>query len=79
MTSSKKASDANQTELVENLADIAKRLYLSEIEYQLGDLKIRVARQVAAPMVPVAMPEAASPVVAASAAVPVHAHPGPVN
>lgn len=33
--------------LVESLAEIAKRLELSEIEYQTGDLKIRVARQLA--------------------------------
>ena len=81
MTSSKKASDANQTELVENLADIAKRLDLSEIEYQLGDLKIRVARQIATSMVSVAMPEPASPVAAAppAAAVPVLDHPGTVK
>ena len=59
MTSSKKNSgDINQTELVENLADIAKRLDLSEIEYQLGDLKIRVARQMAAATMSVALPEA---------------------
>ena len=33
--------------LVESLAEIAKRLELSEIEYSTGDLKIRVARQLA--------------------------------
>jgi acetyl-CoA carboxylase biotin carboxyl carrier protein len=60
MTSTKKASgDGHQTGLVETLADIAKRLDLSEIEYELGDLKIRVARQIAATMVQ--MPTAAVP------------------
>ena len=53
----------DQTELVESLADIAKRLDLSEIEYQTGDFKIRVARQMTAA---VAMPVA----VAAPAEVP---------
>jgi acetyl-CoA carboxylase biotin carboxyl carrier protein len=48
----------DRTELVESLADIAKRLDLSEIEYQTGDLKIRVARQMTATMM--AMPAAAS-------------------
>ena len=82
MTSSKKnGGDVNQTELVETLADIAKRLDLSEIEYQLGDLKIRVARQVMAPsMVSVALPEAPRPVAAApAAAAPVLDHPGTVK
>ena len=35
------------TDVVESLAEIAKRLDLSEVEYQIGDLKIRVARQMA--------------------------------
>jgi acetyl-CoA carboxylase biotin carboxyl carrier protein len=48
----------DRTELVESLADIAKRLDLSEIEYQTGDLKIRVARQMTATMMP--MPVAAT-------------------
>ena len=39
------------TDIVESLAEIAKRLDLSEVEYQVGDLKIRVARQMAAAMV----------------------------
>jgi acetyl-CoA carboxylase biotin carboxyl carrier protein len=42
----------DKTGLVESLADIAKRLDLSEIEYQTGDLKIRVARQMSASHVP---------------------------
>lgn len=44
------------TALVESLAEIAKRLELSEIEYQTGDLKIRVARQL--PQTYVTMPQA---------------------
>ena len=82
MTSSKKnASDASQTDLIESLGDIAKRLDLSEIEYQLGDLRIRVARQMATQMVSVAMPEAPRAAVAtpAAAAAPVLDHPGTVK
>ena len=82
MTSSKKtASDANQTDLIENLGDIAKRLDLSEIEYQLGDLRIRVARQMATQMVSVAVPEAPRSAVSApaAAAAPVLDHPGTVK
>ena len=84
MTSSKKnPSDAEQTVLVENLADIAKRLDLSEIEYQQGDLRIRVARQMTTQMVSVAMPEAAARPAAvaapAAAAAPVLDHPGTVK
>ena len=45
-------SGLDQTALVESLADIAKRLDLSEIEYQTGDLKIRVARHLAGSYVP---------------------------
>ena len=41
------ATQVGHTELVESLADIAKRLDLSEVEYQLGELRIRVARQMA--------------------------------
>lgn len=50
---------AHQTELVETLAEIAKRLDLSEIEYELNGLKVRVARQTATAMVqmPMAAPE----------------------
>ena len=59
MTAKKTAGDGAQTELVESLADIAKRLDLSEIEYQIGELKIRVARQMATTMVQ--MPLAAAP------------------
>ena len=46
----------DRTELVESLADIAKRLDLSEIEYQTGDLKIRVARQMTTTMMQVSAP-----------------------
>jgi acetyl-CoA carboxylase biotin carboxyl carrier protein len=42
----------DQTGLVEALADIAKRLDLSEVEYQTGELKIRVARHIAGSFVP---------------------------
>jgi acetyl-CoA carboxylase biotin carboxyl carrier protein len=81
-----KASDKikpelGQTDLVESLADIAKRLDLSEIEYQLGDLKIRVARQMATTMVQMpyaAQPERAPLATAASSEVPAE-HPGTVK
>ncbi len=67
--------------LVESLAEIAKRLELSEIEYQTGDLKIRVARQLPTTFVTVPQgPAAASPggpAVAASAAA--AEHPGTVK
>ncbi len=72
----------HQTDLVESLADIATRLDLSEIEYQFGDLKIRVARQMAAALVPqpMAAPSAVAPVgvVAAVSDVAVE-HPGTVK
>lgn len=42
----------DQTALVESLAVIAKRLDLSEIEYETGGLKIRVARHIAGSFVP---------------------------
>ena len=83
MTSLKKhGGDANQTELVECLADLAKRLALSEIEYQLGDLKIRVARQMAthAVALPIA-PDVTRTVTPAplAAAAPILDHPGTVK
>ena len=74
---------AAQTELVETLADIAKRMDLSEIEYQLGELKIRVARQMATTLVqiPSAAPQPthapAGPIAAASEAM--AEHPGTVK
>ena len=76
-----KKSDT-QTELVESLADIAKRLDLSEIEYQQGELKIRVARQMAATFVQMPAPAAApAPAAVAAAAVPeaMVEHPGTVK
>ena len=81
MKASDKASpDVGPDSLVESLADIAKRLDLSEIEYQLGDLKIRVARQIATTMVqiPYAQGEPQrSP--AAVAEAPAAEHPGTVK
>ena len=47
--------------LVESLAEIAKRLELSEIEYQTGDLKIRVARQLAPTYVTIPQGATAAP------------------
>ena len=76
------AGRAGHTELVESLADIAKRLDLSEVEYQAGDLRIRVARQMAqAPMVSPASQQAsyaAPAVVDARSAAPAE-HPGTVK
>ena len=81
--SDKTATDAAQTALVEGLADIAKRLDLSEIEYQLGDLKIRVARQMATTMVQVPYASAEVPRAAVAPVaivdVPVAEHPGTVK
>lgn len=70
----------DRTELVESLADIAKRLDLSEIEYQTGDLKIRVARQMTTTMVhmPTAAPAAAAQAAPAVDAAKVE-HPGTVK
>ena len=81
MTSKKTAGEsAAQTELVESLAEIAKRNDLSEIEYQLGELKIRVARQIAPTMVqvPMAAPMAA-PVASPAVPEPMLEHPGTVK
>lgn len=84
MTSKKIAGDgAAQTELVESLADIAKRMDLSEIEYQQGELKIRVARQMAMTMVQVPTAAQPAPVAVAPAAAavpePMAEHPGTVK
>ena len=83
MTSKKIAGDgAAQTELVENLADIAKRMDLSEIEYQLGELKIRVARQMATTMMQVPAAAQPAPMAAPAAAAvpePMAEHPGTVK
>ncbi len=79
----KQAPEIGQTALVESLADIAKRLDLSEIEYQLGDLKIRVARQMATTMMQmpyaVADPARAVAPMVVVADVPVADHPGTVK
>lgn len=57
MTSSRKTTEPrHQTELVETLAEIATRLELSEIEYELDGLKVRVARQMTTVAVPMAAP-----------------------
>ena|ERR1700730_1182805 len=55
------AAAAIDTELVEILAQLVTRLGLSEIEVAKGDFKIRVARQLSAPMVqPVVTPPQAA-------------------
>ena len=76
-------TDQARTDLVESLADIAKRLDLSEIQYQLGDLKIRVARNMTTAAIPMAQmtpvfdtPRAPAPVSAPAAPV---EHPGTVK
>lgn len=80
MTTSRKDPGA-QTDLVESLADIAKRLDLSEIEYQLGDLRIRVARQMMTTMLPMPAHGYADPIRPASgvSADPMTEHPGTVK
>ena len=69
--------------LVESLAEIAKRLELSEIEYQTGDLKIRVARQHAPTYVTIPQGATAAPAIGSPAAAPASAepaeHPGTVK
>lgn len=53
---------AIDTELVEILAQLVTRLGLSEIEVAKGDFKVRIARQLSAPMVqPAATPPQAAP------------------
>jgi acetyl-CoA carboxylase biotin carboxyl carrier protein len=55
------AATAIDTELVEILAQLVTRLGLSEIEVAKGDFKVRVARQLSAPMVqPVVTPPQAA-------------------
>ena len=77
-----KTANLGHTDLVEGLADIAKRLDLSEIEYQTGEIKIRVARQMAQTIVaslPAQEPRiAAAAAPAATATAPVE-HPGTVK
>ena len=73
---------SGHTALVESLAEIAKRLELSEIEYQTGDLKIRVARQLAPTFVSMPAPATgmAAPATGPAAASPAPAeHPGTVK
>ena len=84
MSGKKTGTDGAQTELVESLADIAKRLDLSEIEYQTGELKIRVARQMSTTLVqmPMQAAPAAAPNASAAAAAapePMAEHPGTVK
>ena len=74
---SNKKTDVDQ-QLIRDLADILNDTNLSEIEIEVGDMKIRVARQAAAvqayavPAAPqaIAAPAAAAPVAAAPAAAP---------
>lgn len=78
------ATGFHQTELVETLAEIAKRLDLSEIEYETGGLKVRVARQMAVTMIqaPAAAPAGPQNAPAVAAATPTAAaaeHPGTVK
>jgi acetyl-CoA carboxylase biotin carboxyl carrier protein len=83
MTSSKKtATEGHQTELVATLADIAKRLDLSEIEYELGGLKVRVARQLTTVPYQAQMPApepARAPTPAPAATTAAAEHPGTVK
>jgi acetyl-CoA carboxylase biotin carboxyl carrier protein len=67
--------------LVERLAEIASRLGLSEIEVAQGDLRIRVARQLAPVQVSVTSPAQAPSLVAPPQAVvaPPADHPGTVK
>ncbi len=67
--------------LVERLAEIASRLGLSEIEVAQGDLRIRVARQLAPVQVSVTSPAQAPSLVAPPQAViaPAPDHPGTVK
>ena len=80
---SEDAVPPGHTALVESLAEIAKRLELSEIEYQTGDLKIRVARQLAPtfvtmPQGAMAMPGGGSPTLPAPDVAPME-NPGTVK
>jgi acetyl-CoA carboxylase biotin carboxyl carrier protein len=67
-------------QLVETLGEIATRLDLSEVEVVQGDLKIRVARQMAAAPVALAPVQMAQPLSRAEPAVPASAaaHPGTI-
>jgi acetyl-CoA carboxylase biotin carboxyl carrier protein len=67
-------------QLVETLGEIATRLDLSEVEVVQGDLKIRVARQIAAAPAALATVQAAPPLARAEPLAPanVAAHPGTI-
>ena len=73
-----KSEPPGHTDLVEGLAEIATRLDLSEIEYQVGDLRIRVARQMAQAMVLAPAPDARAAAVAPASVVSAE-HPGTVK
>jgi acetyl-CoA carboxylase biotin carboxyl carrier protein len=69
-------------ELVRTLAELLNETGLSEIEYDTGSLRLRVARQlnaVAQVAAPFAMPGSASAPVAQSAAADAATHPGAVT
>ena len=74
-----KDGSLDHAEIVESLAEIAKRLDLSEVEYQVGDLKIRVARQISAAMVMPAAVETRTMTVSPVASLSVAEHPGTVK
>ena len=76
-----KTESLGHTDIVESLAEIATRLDLSEVEYQVGDLKIRVARQMAPVMMAPTAVEMTRSIVAptASTATAVVEHPGTVK
>jgi acetyl-CoA carboxylase biotin carboxyl carrier protein len=88
MTETKSATPAIDPALVEKLAEIAARLGLSEIEVAHGELRIRVARQLAPVHVAATLPQTLAPMAAAPQAVvapppvpaaPVAEHPGTVK
>lgn len=70
------AASAIDPALIEQIGEIANRLGLAEIEVQHGELRIRVARQLASLASPVAVPIAAAPAVAAAPAPATAAEPG---
>ncbi|WP_432283682.1 acetyl-CoA carboxylase biotin carboxyl carrier protein [Aminobacter sp. BA135] len=67
-----KKTDGVDQQLVRDLAGILNDTNLTEIEVELGDLKVRVSRQAAAALqayaAPAPLPVAAAPVAAAAAA-----------
>jgi acetyl-CoA carboxylase biotin carboxyl carrier protein len=76
-----KTSTPIESELVRSLATLLDETRLSEIEYEAGGLRIRVARQgapIGTVLPPVPVPPAAPPP-AAPAAVDLAAHPGAVK